>query len=158
MLQWFLRFSEFPEFNESSTPFRENSNIRKSSCVKTHETYRPRLILSMACPAGGEGGKGREYPCPGPVWGEGGTPVLVLSRRMGRGYYCPRVWLGYPLSLPLPTRKDQGPEAGKGSGTRDWGNPLWTDKLTENILFFGCGGGGGESKFTHIDNFSSWRL
>ena len=28
MLQWFLRFSEFPEFtefNESSTPFRENS-------------------------------------------------------------------------------------------------------------------------------------
>ena len=25
MLQWFLRFSEFPEFNESSTPFRGNS-------------------------------------------------------------------------------------------------------------------------------------
>ena len=30
MPQWFLRFSEFPEFtefNESSAPFRENSNI-----------------------------------------------------------------------------------------------------------------------------------
>ena len=29
MPQWFLRFSEFPEFaefNESSAPFRENSN------------------------------------------------------------------------------------------------------------------------------------
>ena len=26
MLQWFLRFSEFTEFNESSTPFRENSS------------------------------------------------------------------------------------------------------------------------------------
>ena len=30
MLQWFLRFSEFPEFtefNESSAPFRENSIV-----------------------------------------------------------------------------------------------------------------------------------
>ena len=26
MPQWFLRFSEFPEFTESSAPFRENSN------------------------------------------------------------------------------------------------------------------------------------
>ena len=25
MLQWFLRFSEFTEFNASSAPFRENS-------------------------------------------------------------------------------------------------------------------------------------
>ena len=25
MLQWYLRFSEFPELNESSAPFRENS-------------------------------------------------------------------------------------------------------------------------------------
>ena len=33
MLQWFLRFSEFPEFtefNESSAPFRENSIVNTS--------------------------------------------------------------------------------------------------------------------------------
>ena len=27
MLQWFLRFSEFTEYNESSAPFRENPII-----------------------------------------------------------------------------------------------------------------------------------
>ena len=35
MLQWFLRFSEFPEFNESSAPFRENSND-SFCCVAPH--------------------------------------------------------------------------------------------------------------------------
>ena len=27
MLQWFIRFPEFAEFNENSAPFRKNSNI-----------------------------------------------------------------------------------------------------------------------------------
>ena len=30
MLQWFLRFSEFTEFSESSAPFRENPNDVKA--------------------------------------------------------------------------------------------------------------------------------
>ena len=37
MLQWFLRFSEFPEFtefNESYAPFRENSNMSFQIFVK----------------------------------------------------------------------------------------------------------------------------
>ena len=41
MLQWFLRFSEFPEFNESSAPFRENSNVPvQSRAIFSFDTGR----------------------------------------------------------------------------------------------------------------------
>ena len=39
----------------------------RNSCVKMKETYRPRRILSAACPVRGEG-----LPCPGPDQVEGG--------------------------------------------------------------------------------------
>ena len=47
----------------------QNIITRKSSCVKTQGLYRPRRILSVACPVG-EGGSG--------------YPVLPLSRMGGR--------------------------------------------------------------------------
>ena len=82
----------------------------------------PAPYLSMACPAGGEGGKGWDNPVLA-LSGEGGTPVLVLSRRMGRGYPCPGAVQedgeGVPLSWCCP--------GGWGGGTSilgsDWGTP-----------------------------------
>ena len=44
MLQWFLRFSEFTEFNESSAPFRENSNV----FILDAQNFKPGKYLSTS--------------------------------------------------------------------------------------------------------------
>ena len=75
-------------------------------------------------------------------------PWRVLSRRGegregGRGYPCPRTWLGLPYHPPSPLRKNLGPETGgtpslwKGHGTISHGvsSLPWTDRQTENITF-----------------------
>ena len=44
MLQWFISFHEFTEFNESSTPFRKNSIVLseiKFYSTIDQETFRP---------------------------------------------------------------------------------------------------------------------
>ena len=63
MLQWFIRFSEFTEFNESSVPFRKNSSeihffvsstnfYTKVNCFWVNTTYECPLnymLLSLNC-------------------------------------------------------------------------------------------------------------
>ena len=88
----------------SAGPFKTVA-AKIEALLKTREAYRPRCILSVACPSGGYlsfGGRGGGRPCPGPVrggagqgtlswsWsgemGGGGYPVLVLA-----GVYHPPV-------------------------------------------------------------------
>ena len=47
MLQWFLRFSEFPEFNESSAPFRENSNVHMYNSDNMTWRHRNEWIIAV---------------------------------------------------------------------------------------------------------------
>ena len=89
---------------------------RKSSCGTPLETYRPRRnqFPVLFWPEG-------KYAHPS--WrvsqsraGWGGTPVLSH-----RGIPLSKSTLtGNDWGTPL---KDMGPEAGKGSGTGDWGTP-----------------------------------
>ena len=109
---------------------RKGKFTRKSSCVKTQEAYRPRHILSVACPGGGGGSRwggtlswfwlgaeqgipcpgvawvgGAGYPCPGPGWQQGGG---------GKGVPCPGPgqggkWCGSRVRIPCP-----GPSWGVG--------------------------------------------
>ena len=77
---------------------------------------------------------------PGPSWRGGGYPDLTGSGGGGTpfrsGYPLSWSWLGGGGTLtwmgyPFP-RKDLGPEAGKGSGIRDWDTPPpcgWTNKV-----------------------------
>ena len=48
MLQWFLRFSEFTEFNDGSAPFRENSIanfVQYRSDMANSNTVNPKFHL-----------------------------------------------------------------------------------------------------------------
>ena len=47
MLQWFISFSEFTEFNESSAPFRKNSIEldKKNSIWKELNSDQSKVIL-----------------------------------------------------------------------------------------------------------------
>ena len=51
MPQWFLRFSEFPEFrefNESSAPVRENPNVYKGylfAIIASNEQYLHNIVF-----------------------------------------------------------------------------------------------------------------
>ena len=93
-----------------------NKKVLPRENVRGQEVYRLHCILSMACPVGG---RGEER--------EKGTPVLVLAG--GRGYPCPKTWLGHPPApTPSPLGKDLGPET-RNQGPVVWGtlSPLLTD-------------------------------
>ena len=79
-------------------------NTRKFSCVK-QEAYRPRRILSVACP----------------VWGEEGREGCALSRSSLGEYPT----LGPGWGYPFPSPKN-------GPLTRDQGVPPYPNKKTRN--------------------------